>query len=62
MKFIIDDRVLGRKDEVHFKNFLEAWSALYNHLCGCTKVVECTMNDEGDDYFIIHDYVTRPEQ
>lgn len=61
MKFIVDNRVLGRKDEVHFKNFQEAWSALFAHLTGYPKVIEWTMNDEGDDYFIIHDYVKRTE-
>lgn len=61
MKFIVDDRVLGRKDEVHFDNFQNAWCWLYAKLCGSPKIVECTMNDEGDDYFIIHDYVKRSE-
>lgn len=61
MKFIVDDRVLGRKDEVHFDNFQDAWCALYAKLCGMPKVVECTLDDEGNDYFIIYDYVKRPE-
>lgn len=59
MKFIVDDRVLGRKDEVHFDNFQDAWCALYAKLCGSPKVVECTLDEEGYDYFIIHDYIVR---
>lgn len=61
MKFIVDDRVLGRKDEVHFDNFQDAWCHLFSRLCGSTKVIDCTMDDDGNDYFIIYDYVKRPE-
>lgn len=61
MKFTIDDRVLGRKEEVHFDNFRNAWCKLYAKLCGSPKVVECTMDEEGYDYFVIYDYVKRSE-
>lgn len=61
MKFIVDDRVLGRKDEVHFDTFQDAWCKLFSKLCGSPKAVKCTMTDEGDDLFIIYDYLKESE-
>lgn len=61
MKFIVNNRVLGRKDEVHFENFQEAWNALFSHLCGCPKAITWTMNGDGDDLIIIHNYLKRSE-
>ena len=61
MKFIVDDRVLGRKEEVHFDTFQSAWSTLFSKVCGCHKVITWTMNGEGDDLIIIHDYLKKSE-
>lgn len=61
MKFIIDDRVLGRKEEVNFANYQEAWCTLFSRLCGSPKAVEWAMNDDGDDIIIIHHYIKRSE-
>lgn len=61
MKFIVDDRVLGRKDETHFDNFQDAWCQLFARLCGCPKAISWTTNYDGDDVIIIHDYLKKSE-
>ena len=59
MKFFVDDRVIGRKDEVHFDNFQDAWCKLFSRLCGAPKSIEWTTNYDGDDLIIIHDYLKK---
>lgn len=61
MKFIVDNRVLGCKEEVHFDTFQSAWCTLFSKLCGCPKIITWTMNDEGDDLIIIHYYLKKSE-
>ena len=61
MKFFVDDRVIGRKNEVHFDNFQDAWCALYARLVGAPKSIEWTTNYDGDDLIIIHKYLKKSE-
>lgn len=59
MKFIYEDRVLHLREEVHFDSFQDAWCSLFARLCGAPKIVDLSTNDDGDDVFVIHNYLDR---